>query len=259
MGLYQSLHDCVMSALWSNIKYYCCKPDLLIGTSFTRLYTIPLQTQLLKFPYKKRGKKIRIQSAVFPAPDYAESCTLLNKTAPNHTTCLKRKGKHREKEKILIMFTEENLWREWNQENNGIVFNFINKTFALVPINSKSRGEKEDPKPTKGSLLDEGFVHTLRGSHTKKTLAKLQLVIFTSIGTTSANKDHSYEGDLNSWGCHQMWMLNSQTPGRNGKRISLNVDLNTNHKILFPLQGLSLRVSPSDNKSKMSDFVLQLN
>jgi hypothetical protein len=82
--------------LWSNIKYYCYKPDLLIGTNFTRLYTIPLQTQLLTFPYKKRGKKIRIHSAVFPAPDYAESCTLLNKSAPNQTTCLTRMGKHRE-------------------------------------------------------------------------------------------------------------------------------------------------------------------
>jgi len=46
---------------------------------------------------------------------------LLNKTAPNQTTCLKGKGKDREKEKILIMFREEDLWREYNHENNGIV------------------------------------------------------------------------------------------------------------------------------------------
>jgi len=41
--------------------------------------------------------------------------------------------------------------------------------------------------------------------------------------------------------------------------MSSNLDFNTNHKILFPFQGLSLRVSTSDNKSKMSDFLLHLN
>jgi len=54
-------------------------------------------------------------------------------------------------------------------------------------------------------------------------------------------------------------MSNSKTAGRNGKRISSIVDFNTNHKILFPFQRLSLRVGTSDNKSKMSDFLLHLN
>ena len=179
MGRYQPLYDFLMSDLWSNIKYFCCKSDLLIATNFTRLYTLLLQTQLLTFPYKKQGKKIRIQSAVYPATDYAESCTLLNKTAPNQTTCLKRKGKHREKEKIVITFTEEKLWRDWNQENSGIVSNFINKAFALVPMNSKSRGEKDDRKPTNGSALDKGFIHTLRESHTKiKTLTQSTSLLY---------------------------------------------------------------------------------